>query len=299
MGRFDRYGAKHGEPFKIGEDEVVIYCEMCDSAYFPTHYEAHFATECQRTQQFKREHPAQFPEDPKARKERVARLASRNMEQAYTQASKLVPRRFRTARLTDFDGYQRWRDGATSAFWRFADVARVEDDGTGRGVEDLAFDGDRGCILYGPRGNGKTRRACAVAIEVEAKRILRSIEDGKPNPKPAVRFLTARGLVDAEKATFNDRDQPRAPRPGSPPLVILDDLGAESTSSWNQSFLTDWLSEAYDKDAGLIITSNLDLGGIRTRYGARVASRLVEMCLLVPVAGDDRRLQKFRVEKES
>jgi DNA replication protein DnaC len=73
-------------------------------------------------------------------------------------------------------------------------------------------------------------------------------------------------------------------------VLILDDIGAER--------LTDFVAETfylivngrYNKMLPTIFTSNFTIGELSERVGDRIASRIVEMCDLVELIGEDKRM---------
>jgi DNA replication protein DnaC len=70
---------------------------------------------------------------------------------------------------------------------------------------------------------------------------------------------------------------------------VLDDLGAEKPSEWTCEKLLELVDERYVQARPTIVTSNLPPNKLSTHVGERVASRLAEMCTVVPVVGQDRR----------
>lgn len=75
-------------------------------------------------------------------------------------------------------------------------------------------------------------------------------------------------------------------------LLFLDDLGAEKVTDWVEEVIYLTVNTRYERNTPLIITSNLPLSGIAERVGDRVASRIKEMCHIVKLEGQDRRLAK-------
>jgi DNA replication protein DnaC len=61
-------------------------------------------------------------------------------------------------------------------------------------------------------------------------------------------------------------------------LLVLDDLGAESTSDWVRDRLYLIINRRYESGRAVIITTNCDEHELSARVGERTASRLCEMC---------------------
>ena len=72
-------------------------------------------------------------------------------------------------------------------------------------------------------------------------------------------------------------------------LLFIDDLGAEKPSEWTQEKIYEVIDERYARCLPLIVTSNLPPRALAEHVGERTASRLAEMCTLVPLTGPDRR----------
>ena len=75
-------------------------------------------------------------------------------------------------------------------------------------------------------------------------------------------------------------------------LLILDDLGSEFTSPFVQAALYELINTRLIEGKRTVISSNLNLEGVRQRYSPQVASRLEGEYLLMAVFGQDIRLLK-------
>lgn len=73
------------------------------------------------------------------------------------------------------------------------------------------------------------------------------------------------------------------------PLLLLDDLGAAKGSEWTEEILYRLVNDRYEAMLPGLFTSNHPAEDLRSVLGARVASRLAEMCTQVALRGDDRR----------
>ncbi len=117
-------------------------------------------------------------------------------------------------------------------------------------------------ILKGGYGCGKTHLAAAIANY--------QVEQGRP-----VLFVVVPDLLDHLRAAFG---------PGSPssfderfelvrkaPMLILDDLGAHSGTSWAQEKLYQILNYRYNAQLPTIITSNCELEELDPRLRSRIA----------------------------
>lgn len=72
-------------------------------------------------------------------------------------------------------------------------------------------------------------------------------------------------------------------------LLVIDDLGAERPTEWTRERLYSIVDHRYANCMPLIVTGNLPPKILEQQTGDRVASRLAEMCIVVPMTGEDRR----------
>lgn len=132
-------------------------------------------------------------------------------------------------------------------------------------------------LLSGPTGVGKTYQAYgALRAAVVA-------------PRP-VRW---------EAATFADFTAALRPSGKDPEgtlnryrtadLLLIDDLGAAKHSEWVEETTYRLINGRYEDMRPSIFTTNLPLPQLRDGLGDRIASRLVEICTVVALRGNDRR----------
>jgi len=150
------------------------------------------------------------------------------------------------------------------------------------------FPGGRyGLLFTGPCGVGKTHLAAAVLRELVETRGARGL------------FTEFGRLLRRLQDTY-DRGSETPSREVIDPVLladvlVLDDLGATRTTPWVIETLGLILGERYDQDRLTLITTNLPLEAppgeetLADRIGDRLASRLVEMCWVVPMEGEDFR----------
>ena len=147
---------------------------------------------------------------------------------------------------------------------------------------------DKGLLLYGPHGVGKTHLAAGILKEVIRTKGARGF------------FFETRELLRLVRETFNRGNDETEMDVLAPvldaDLLVLDDLGAEKTSEWVQETLGLVVNTRYNARLATIFTSNLvdspdntDPQGFIFQLGARTRSRLVEMCDWVEIRGADVR----------
>lgn len=74
-------------------------------------------------------------------------------------------------------------------------------------------------------------------------------------------------------------------------LLILDDLGSEFRSSFNDSAIYDIINSRINYGLPTIISTNLSIKELNSHYNERIVSRLLGMFLRVELRGKDIRLQ--------
>ena len=184
-----------------------------------------------------------------------------------------IPPRFGRAELANFEHDMNTQRHAWQKATAFVDAFPVV---------------DRGLLLYGPHGVGKTHlgigilKACirskgARAFFFETRELLRLVRDTYNRSVEETEMEILKPLLDAD-------------------LLVLDDLGAERTSEWVQETLGLVVNTRYNAKRPTIFTSNLvdvpdttDPRSFIFQLGARTRSRLIEMCDWVEIQGADIR----------
>jgi DNA replication protein DnaC len=147
---------------------------------------------------------------------------------------------------------------------------------------------DKGLFLIGPPGIGKSHLAVAVLKQVIVTRGARGL------------FYDVRELLKVIRSTYDPvvrATEVEVLRPVmEADLLVLDDLGAEKTSEWVGETLNLIVNTRYNERRPTLFTSNYEEKEDRTdpdsllvRVGARMHSRLYEMCEFLEFEGADFR----------
>lgn len=143
----------------------------------------------------------------------------------------------------------------------------------------------RGLLIMGPNGVGKTHLAAGVVLELVKRGV-------------GARFYTAPELLAAVRRGVAEDEADEVQRVlAEIPLLVIDDLGreylrqSETGPGWAQEVIYTVLNRRYEEDRPVVITTNLTEDEIEARYGRAVLSRLGEMCRPVVLDGPDYRLE--------
>jgi DNA replication protein DnaC len=147
---------------------------------------------------------------------------------------------------------------------------------------------ERGLLLYGKHGVGKTHLAVGILKAAIRDKGARGF------------FFETRELLKLVRDTYNRSVEETEMDVLAPvlkaDLLVLDDLGAERTSDWVQETLGLVVNTRYNERRPTIFTSNLSDPADSTepssfiyQLGARTRSRLLEMCDWVEMEGVDIR----------
>lgn len=164
-----------------------------------------------------------------------------------------------------------------------------------------------GLYIYGPRGVGKTEMACRIAYDYAGSRLdprfgnwaYRPVPKGRP--KHGVRFVVSADLMTELRSTFDkggDSEADVIRRYVNVPVLIIDDLGKDSSTQWVLAKLFQIVNGRYEAERATIVTSQYTQAGLAavlSEYGRKedalaIVSRLAEMTKRVKMDGPDRRM---------
>lgn len=129
-----------------------------------------------------------------------------------------------------------------------------------------------GLLLSGPTGTGKTHQLYGVVKAL--------IREGKHPRVENVNTLLDRLRPDGGGALEEFT---------SAEWLCLDDLTGHKASEWTEQVLYELVNARYESMSPTVLTTNAAAKELGDLLGDRIASRLAEMCAVVPMTGRDRR----------
>jgi DNA replication protein DnaC len=154
---------------------------------------------------------------------------------------------------------------------------------------------DRGLVLMGPVGVGKTHLSVAIIRDLIEKKGIPSL------------FYEFGSLLKAIQNSYNPISQTSELKVLAPvfeaEVLVLDELGASKPTDWVRDTMMQIINTRYNDRKLTIFTTNY-LDGRRKetdetledRIGVRLRSRLYEMCKTVQIEGEDYR-RKFDAQQ--
>lgn len=149
---------------------------------------------------------------------------------------------------------------------------------------------ESGLLLVGPAGRGKTHLACAILSELV---VTKAVDGLYADFSDLLMRIQTSFRPDADMS----KESVLTPY-AEAELLVLDELGASRPHPWVLDVLYYVLNTRYNRKRVTIVTSNFEdepdrvsgeRDSLEDRVGARIRSRLYEMCLMVPLRGEDFR----------
>jgi hypothetical protein len=144
----------------------------------------------------------------------------------------------------------------------------------------------RFCVLYGPRGVGKTFAGVWALREL----LVRHMTDQRPSggiPAEPAMFVLASTF--ARLSGYNRDDREWFERMCDCGVLMLDDLGAEAQNQFSATMLDELLTRRHAARLRTIVTSNLDRDALAKRLGERLYDRIRTSCVAAQCVGESLR----------
>lgn len=143
-----------------------------------------------------------------------------------------------------------------------------------------ALKNKKGLYLYGGAGTGKTYALYGAYRILKIKNILCILWN-----------VTA--LLAELKACYSSDDGEQAIHSIviDSRILFLDDYGVEKQTEWNTEMMYRIINYRYENMLPTFIASNLSLQELAEKSGDRIASRIAEMCQVIKMDGNDKRIK--------
>lgn len=166
----------------------------------------------------------------------------------------------------------------------------------------------KGYFIHGSQGCGKTVLAIQFCKDFLSKAKLDldemvTREDGTSayrydRETAHVRFISFLDIIKIARNCFGE-DLYNAKREMDDlknyELLVIDDLGTEKQTDFVQEVIYELIDHRYNYLRKTLITSNYSLKEISSKYHARIASRIAEMCEIIsPKDQSDKRLNNLK-----
>lgn len=125
----------------------------------------------------------------------------------------------------------------------------------------------RSAIFLGRPGTGKTHIACALAI---------AAADLGMSTRYATVMRAIRRVKDSWRDESDESEKQVLADYGDCDLLVLDELGIQTGSQFEQNILFDLLNRRYEYRRPSVLVSNLSLSEVKTFLGERILDRLRE-----------------------
>ncbi|MCX4450640.1 ATP-binding protein [Streptomyces sp. NBC_01789] len=161
---------------------------------------------------------------------------------------------------------------------RFANAVPEEQATTWAATTAADLHSARSLLFTGTVGTGKTHRAWSV---------LRAIAETGANVP--FRAITEADLFALLRPGGSSSPETELEALASVDVLYVDDLGAAKNTEWTEEITYRLINRRYEACRPCIFTTNSAAPELPAVVGDRIASRLRQMCDLIPMTGDDRR----------
>jgi DNA replication protein DnaC len=148
---------------------------------------------------------------------------------------------------------------------------------------------------YNPQNGMKTKENGEMYYfeDIEIKKKQEEALAQTPKIRPEMRVENVPQMLYYAKRDYQDKNNNYQDSVlNSVRVFVLDDIGVEKVSEFVEEFMYMLINGQYEKVYPIVITSNLPLSQLAERLGDRIVSRIKEMCEIIEIKGEDRRLTK-------
>lgn len=182
--------------------------------------------------------------------------------------------------------------------------------------EYFSFENGKGAYIYGECGTGKTRNLYGIyrtlraniywnlknltqdneKYSIEGRRV---VEKGENSIRtvytfPEIEVINISEFFSDLKQSFDDDNSEQQIQDAikTRDILLIDDFGVEKLSDWVIEITYRLINHRYEYMKPTFFSSNLSLKELADRVGDRFASRIAEMCKIIKIEGEDKRLTR-------
>jgi len=144
----------------------------------------------------------------------------------------------------------------------------------------------RGLFIYGNTGVGKTHN---LKILYQLNKEKKGDATFYTVPEFLNKIAMLRMEMGHDRHQFGRNTEIVKKMLGGQNTLILDDIGTETLSERKLEDLYTVINNMYENNKTLILSSNLSLQELERKVGDRICSRIMGMCHLLELTGDDKR----------
>ena len=149
-------------------------------------------------------------------------------------------------------------------------------------------------FFCGPIGTGKTYTLYAIFRYLLVLIDMDKVDAQYPGNRVinAVKLLNFPNMLSSLRNSYSENRGAHEEEFGlkHPGILLIDDFGAEKTTEWNIEIMYRLVNYRYEHELPTFFASNLSLQELSEKSCDRVASRISEMCEVVEMVGEDKRL---------
>ena len=140
----------------------------------------------------------------------------------------------------------------------------------------------RGLFIHGNPGLGKTHLAAGLTRDIIEKHETKVLFYSSVDLLLQIRWAMNESMVSETNLIT---------KLANCPLLVIDDLGTEKVTDWVQQIIYKIIDDRNLLEKPTVITSNYSLEGLAPKIGEKITSRMIEMCQLIHMQGEDFRVK--------
>jgi DNA replication protein DnaC len=145
-------------------------------------------------------------------------------------------------------------------------------------LKNYKFDGKKGLYIWGGCGTGKTHALYAIARAIFA------------NTRKTVQVVNIVEFLNDIKSTYDNKYEDAEQIIKTKVILCIDDIGTENLTTWSTEQIYRVINFRYEQMLPTFFATNLSPQEMSVRLGDRIMSRIAEMCEMINLNGEDKRV---------